>query len=164
VAKWASILSDIFTRKVVHPPDEDLELLALGRLSGTGAEAIRAHATDCSACALRLAEARQFADDLFRLSGAGHLEARGENRISTKAAALLRILDPWCGATLGVRVLNVSRTGMCLLAPGVLESGAQIEVLFKDMVVLGEVRYCNRAGDKFKIGVWLRSVDHVKHL
>ncbi len=47
--------------------DEDLELLALGRLSPREAEALQKHIRGCSTCALRVADALTFAKKLAQL-------------------------------------------------------------------------------------------------
>ena len=60
--------------------------------------------------------------------------------------------------TMNARVLDVSRSGMCLNLPVPLEPGTWLQIEMTTVVETGEVRHCRSAGDLYVIGVQLDEV------
>ena len=53
-------------------------------------------------------------------------------------------------------VLDMSGRGVCLRLPGPVTPGAAIQVEAGDMMLLGEVRYCEPVQDAFRVGIDIR--------
>ena len=85
------------------------------------------------------------------------VERRREERILANEAAQCRVLNPLLEEALAVQMLDWSADGLSLRTALALSAGTLVQVRFKDSVVLGEVRYCVRSGDAFKIGVRIES-------
>jgi hypothetical protein len=54
-------------------------------------------------------------------------------------------------------MLDRSTEGLSVRIAHSLSAGTLVQVRLEDSVVLGEVRYCERAGDAFRIGIRIES-------
>lgn len=70
----------------------------------------------------------------------------------------MRVLEPFSAVGWIVRVLDISKTGMGLMAPVPLLPGSLIQVQVQDTAILACVRHCGRPDDAepdrpYQIGV-----------
>lgn len=86
------------------------------------------------------------------------LEQRRETRYQTNDAVKVEILQagfPHLAATL----VDISRSGLCLLSDTTIGKGSQVKVtLEKHVVILGEVQYCRSAKGGFHSGILIQDV------
>jgi PilZ domain len=54
------------------------------------------------------------------------------------------------------RVLDVSKSGICVMAPSQLDGLVQLEVA--DSVLIGHVAYCHEQGSRFRTGIAIEQV------
>lgn len=90
-----------------------------------------------------------------------HDERRRGPRIPTDDIAYLRILKPASPERLVVRVLDVSKGGFKLGLGKSLYPGCEVQIRLKDVVALGEVRYCVPAKVGFFAGIQIQAVQEV---
>jgi hypothetical protein len=85
-------------------------------------------------------------------------EARTEPRFASGDDAILHELNPLCFDRQNVRIVDVSKTGLGILAPKPILPGVIVQIRIKDMVELGTVRHCSDSGNKkYRIGLRLAS-------
>ena len=86
------------------------------------------------------------------------LEQRRETRYQTNDAVKVEILQagfPRLAATL----VDISRSGLCLLSDSTIGKGSQVKVTLKEHVVIfGEVQYCRSAKGGFHCGILIQDV------
>jgi hypothetical protein len=88
----------------------------------------------------------------------GGIERRRDARYPTNDPAEIHIL-PLNGPSLPATVIDVSRSGLRLELSTQLARGLGVEVVMPgDAVVFGEVRYCRRARDAFRVGIRIEDV------
>jgi hypothetical protein len=81
------------------------------------------------------------------------VERRRQQRIPANEAAWCRVLNPLLEKVLKVQILDRSTDGLSVRAARSLLAGTLVQVRLEDSIVLGEVRYCVRAGDAFRVGI-----------
>jgi hypothetical protein len=81
------------------------------------------------------------------------VERRRQQRIPANEHAWCRVLNPLLEKALKVQMLDRSMDGLSVRTARSLSAGTLVQVRLKDSLVLGEVRYCVREGDAFRIGI-----------
>jgi anti-sigma factor ChrR (cupin superfamily) len=134
-----------------HAHDDDLELYARGRLEPGHTSTVEAHLKECQTCRERLSECI----GLLRLSvhptettKSKELDARSELRFSTGDEAIFQELSPLSLERQQVKIVEVSKNGLGIVAPKSVLPGTIVQVRIKSNVELGEVLHCSASGDK----------------
>jgi hypothetical protein len=70
----------------------------------------------------------------------------------------MQCLNPLSLNCLMVNIIDVSKGGLKLALDETINVGAHIRVRLEDTFILGDVRYCNRSGEKFYVGVRIQDV------
>ena len=83
-------------------------------------------------------------------------ERRREPRIEADHPASIQILSPLEPARFNVRVLDISRNGLKITTPKLLESRTVLQVRLGEMFIMGEVRYCTQAEGGFHAGLHIQ--------
>ncbi len=88
----------------------------------------------------------------------GNTEQRRETRYRTHDAVEVEILQagfPRLKAT----IVDISRSGLCVLSESTIGKGSQVKVtLEKSVVIFGEVQYCRPAEGGFHSGILIQDV------
>jgi hypothetical protein len=147
----------------MHVSDADLELFVFARLSADQTAAVQAHVADCATCRAKAADVEEFKRQLSELSARQAVyngeEKRRETRVAPGDLGSMHLLHPLSMDRLGVRIVDVSQHGMKLRVRECLSSGMLVQIRVKDTFVLGDVRYCVRADDKFfYVGIHIQDV------
>jgi hypothetical protein len=142
----------------MHFTVKDLELYLLGQLTEDQTSVVAHHISDCVACSKQLEETKTFVARMRGLSrrlseGADPEERRRSPRIPTDTPARLRVLQPVVLEPESIQILDTSREGMKLMTQRPLYLGALVQIRMKDLVVLAEVRHCQRNGEAYHAGV-----------
>ena len=85
-------------------------------------------------------------------------EKRRQPRFVTDDPAFIHSLNPLALDLAPGQVLDVSRQGLKLRMGRHILTGSEIQVKLKDLFVLGEIRYCVRAGNFFLAGILVEDV------
>ncbi len=141
----------------MHILAEDLELYARGGISEPKNSEVEAHLADCPFCRSKLADAAEFSHELVHLHQ-GVAEKRDAHRFPTDDPAVLQVLSPLSPDHWEVRIVNVSKSGMCVRTVRPIDRGAQVKVQRGTIIASGEVRYCIQVGETFHAGILLREV------
>jgi hypothetical protein len=85
-------------------------------------------------------------------------DQRREARYRTNDAVTVEILQAGFERT-AASVVDISRSGLCLLSESTIGKGAQVKVrLDKQVVIFGEVQYCRPARGGFHSGIVIQDV------
>ena len=79
-------------------------------------------------------------------------DRRAETRVSTGELAKMKVLRP-LGESSEVEVLDISKGGLKLRVPEMLQPGTIIQVHLKAAIAMAEVRYCIANGHGFHAGL-----------
>jgi PilZ domain-containing protein len=86
------------------------------------------------------------------------LEQRREARYQTNDAAEVEMLQAGF-QRVAASIVDVSRSGLCLLSESTIGKGAQVKItLEKHVVIFGEVQYCRPARGGFHSGIVIQDV------
>ena len=85
-------------------------------------------------------------------------DRRLERRYSFSDRAWMHTVYPLSSNRRSVRLLDISRSGLRIDAVLPELQSASIRVQLRDVFVIGEVRYCREAGEKYHIGVRVETV------
>jgi signal transduction histidine kinase len=80
-------------------------------------------------------------------------ERRRATRFATNDLAQMRILHPFAPLPLEIVILDVSKFGLKVCAGQSLNPGALVQISLKNTVVVGEVRHCVPAANRFHLGL-----------
>jgi hypothetical protein len=143
-----------------HIHDDDLHLYIFNRLGISESEALERHLLDCAECTERLNKAAHFAVKILTLQRAvAEPNMRAEPRFNSTDCGFLRSLSPLRPEPLPVRIVDVSRTGLGLIAPVQLAPGTLVQVRVGRTVAFGEVVYTKRLSEQeFRVGLRLQDV------
>ena len=86
-------------------------------------------------------------------------ERRSETRHPSDQPAVVKLLNPlqtsgWISAS----VIEISRGGLRLRTDRALMPGTLVQIRVGGKLVMGEIRYCNPAGEEYHAGVRLQDV------
>jgi hypothetical protein len=86
------------------------------------------------------------------------LDQRRETRYRTNDAVTVEILQAGFERTIA-SIVDISRSGLCLLSESTIAKGAQVKVrLDKQVIIFGEVQYCRPARGGFHSGIVIQDV------
>jgi hypothetical protein len=141
----------------MHISAKDLELYLLGQLTEDRTSVIAHHVSGCETCSKQLEETKAFVGRMRELSQQlGHThpeERRRYPRISIDNPARLRVLQPVVLAQEDIRILDTSREGLKLVTKRPIDLGALVQIRLNNLVILAEVRHCQRHGEVYHAGV-----------
>jgi hypothetical protein len=143
---------------IVHVHDDDLELYVRGRLEPQRVSTLDSHLVDCQTCRARLAHSLGLQLVLHPLGKSASIEKgrRSEPRFEVGDDAIVQQLSPLSLDRREVKIVDVSRNGLGILAPEAVMPGTIVQVRININVELGEVRYClDRGGQGYRIGLRL---------
>jgi len=141
-----------------HVQNEELDHFALGTVEGAEGGRIEEHTHHCSACRLRLKEARVFARLLGQMECSPKIssvqEYRREPRYKVAEPATITVCHPIHSVEIRGAVVNVSRSGCRVRTPEPVYCGADVLILVKRAAFFGTVRYCHASAEgTFDIGL-----------
>lgn len=158
LAMWQHHKVDLGRCQSDHTTDQDLERLALHKLSEpVRTEAVH-HLEHCSWCESRMREAQGIAERLRSIGTRQELpqtqERRRELRFVASEPALLSVFYPRISGLIDACVVDVNRDGLqCELGTRIAE-GSLIRLRVENAIVIGQIRYCRSVQeDRFCIGV-----------
>lgn len=143
-----------------HPDQEDLEELALDKLTPEDRLKIEAHLGECEACRYGFEDARVFADRLLALLRAqGRQDQRKAVRYQVRESAIVTLCHPVEIEPVIGQVMDASSRGLRIRTARIIYRGTQIQVQVEKAVVFGTVRYCRAIADSsFDVGL---SIDQI---
>ena len=87
-------------------------------------------------------------------------EQRRETRYQTNDAVEVELLQAGF-QRVKASIVDISRSGLCLLSETTIGKGAQVKItLEKQVVIFGEVQYCRPARGGFQSGIVIQDVFH----
>jgi hypothetical protein len=115
------------------------------------------HLAHCEACDQRLVReiSSLSSSEVVQLAASLNDEMRKEPRYKTDETVSLQTLNPFSTERYLGQLADVSRSGMKLQTPALVECGTLIKIILKNVIAFGEVRYCVQVGDAFHYGVQL---------
>ena len=128
-----------------------------GRLEPRHMATLDAHLLECEACRTKLTRCIGLQLALHPIGVAKSevtevKQRRSEPRFYTGDDAIFQQLSPLSLERQAVRIVDISRNGLGLLAPESALPGTIVQVRIVDTVEIGEVRYCFRPGAQRDIG------------
>ena len=144
-------------KKSTHLHEDDLELYVRGRLEPGHTSTLESHLSGCEECRERFSQSLGLRQAYH---STGRQNQRSEPRFSAGDHALIQELHPLSLDRWKVKIVDVSRNGLGLLAPKAIMPGTLVRVRIKDTDELGEVRHCQEsAPNEYRIGLRLNSHD-----
>jgi hypothetical protein len=150
-------------RNPIHASHDDLVLYIQGRLGPERLSAIDPHLLECDIC--REGFSRSIGSQLM-LHLVGNAKAdqkreRSEPRFSTGSEAIVQNLNPLSLDRQKVKILDISKNGLGILASNAVLPGTIMQVRINTAVELGEVRHCSVCDDGgFRIGLRFMAVSN----
>ena len=97
------------------------------------------------------------------LAPAANPERRRHTRVATDDPGLMKVLEPFSPVRWLVRVVEVSRSGMGLIAQTRLDPGTMVQVYVKQTSILAQVRHSEPIDDPsrpdhFRVGIEIQHV------
>lgn len=83
---------------------------------------------------------------------------RDDFRSLCREATVIDILSPITRHNVQVRVLDVSSSGLMLALGFPVVPGTLLRIKMTDAAAEGEVRYCTREGDEYRVGVRIEEI------
>ena len=152
-------MSDI--RNPVHTSDDDLVRYIQGRLDAKRLSAIDPHLEDCDTCRERLSQnvGSQLMLHLVGNAKTDESRERSEPRFSTGSEAIVQKLSPLSLDRQKVKIVDISKNGLGILAPEAVLPGTIVQVRINTAVELGQVRHCTACEDnEYRIGLRFMAV------
>ena len=147
---------------LAHIHEDELTLYLTGHLLSDRAADVQAHLCECGLCKQRLDDTLHFITELAgikrRQPAPSGTERRSEPRFACDTQTSVQILRPLSFNRLRGRVVNASKSGVALRLPAALDRGSLVQVRVGTMVMLGEIRYCDKTDQEFTLGVRLEDV------
>ena len=147
-------------QSTVHARDEDLELYVRGRLEPERISVVEPHLLECQSCRERLSRCIGSQLVLHPVGKAKSHEKyeRSEPRFNTGDDAIFQELNPLSLDRQKVKIVDMSKNGLGILAPKSVLPGTIVQVRIKSAVELGEVRHCSAGADRgYRIGLRLHN-------
>jgi predicted anti-sigma-YlaC factor YlaD len=142
----------------VHIHEDDLELYIRGQVESERLSLIELHLSECKMCQAQLSDCAGQQLKLLSIQGAyaGATQRRSEERFRTEGEAILQEIHPLAFERHKVKVVDVSRNGLGIISPKLLFPGTIVRLRIKNIVELGNVRYCAPLdNERFRIGLRL---------
>ena len=134
----------------MHLTAEELGLYTVRRTSLDQDSGFAAHLAACHQCKDRLLAAELVAR---HVPPAIASERRLNPRIPFHEPASMTRLNPLMMERWPIHLLNISKGGLKLHVPHLLDPGTVIQIRLRAALVTAEVRYCLGAGTEFQAGV-----------
>lgn len=140
-----------------HVQSADLERFVLGAIAAAETRRIAEHTGRCTACRLRLKDARDFSRFLARLPNSPERSPLGERRrdpryqISEPAA--ITVCNPFDRIEMRATVVDVSKCGCRIQTSKPIYFAADVLVLVSKAAIFGTVRHCRENAAGFDIGL-----------
>src|SRR5579863_594911 len=144
------------TQHPVHASYDDLVRYIQGRLKAERLSVVDLHLLDCDICRERLSKTigSQLMLHFVGKAKADQKRERSEPRFSTVSEAVVQNLDPLSFDRENVRIVDISKNGLGIVAAKAALPGTIVQVRINAAVELGEVRYCSACEDnRYRIGV-----------
>ena len=141
---------------LVHASYDDLVRYIQGRLEPKRLSAIDPHLLDCEICRERLSRSigAQLTLHLAGKVKADQKRERSEPRFSLGSEAIVQNLSPLSLDRQKVKILDISKNGLGILASKAALPGVIMQVRINNAVELAEVRHCSESDDKrYRIGL-----------
>src|SRR5258706_7090587 len=145
-----------YTLSPVHTSYDDLVWYIQGRIGPESISAIDHHLSDCDICreSLSLGIASQLMLHLAVKAKADQKRERAEPRFRTGSEAIVQNLRPLSLDRQKVEILDISKTGLAILASNAVSPGTIVQVRINTAVELAEVRHCSVSPENgFRIGL-----------
>ena len=146
----------------VHVHEDDLDLYLRGRIEPERLALIENHLQECNICRSQLSNGLSQLLVLQMVTGleADREQKRSEPRFNTDGEGTLQELHPLSLDRHKVKIVNVSKNGLGILSQKAILPGTIVQLRIKDIVELGNVRYCSALDDGgFRIGLRLNGED-----
>jgi len=139
----------------VHPPEEDLQQLALAKTPPEDRLRIESHLAHCQECQRSFEEAGIFADRLQELlRSQGKQDQRTSVRYKVRESAIVAQCNPPDFVPAIGQVMDVSATGLRIRLTRAIYRGTQVQVLVEKAAVFGTIRYCRaNSRDTYDVGL-----------
>ena len=146
-----------YIQNAVHSHEDDLELYVRGRLEPGHASTVESHLLECQLC--REQVSRCVCILLIRHPiGRKESNERSEPRLRTGDNALFQELNPFSTHRQIVKIVDVSKNGLGILARKSVLPETIVQVRINNNIEIGEVRYCLAFGDQgYRIGLRLHT-------
>jgi hypothetical protein len=98
-----------------------------------------------------------FAPDAYSGDAYSGEDRRKEPRMPVEVQARLKCLNPLTstGPSIRARVVEISRSGMKIVANREFQPGGVVQVIVKDTFYMGKVRHCRKIETGFETGIKL---------
>lgn len=144
------------TLHLVHSSYDDLVRYIQGQLAPERLSVIDPHLLDCIICREKLSKVvgSQLMLHVVGKAKADQKRERSEPRFNAGSEAIMQSLSPLSLDRQNVKVLDVSKNGVGILAPESALPGTIMQIRINTAVELGEVRYCSACeDDRYRIGL-----------
>lgn len=152
-------MSDV--RKPGHAHDEELVLYVQGRLEPQRLSVLDSHLFDCDICREKLSRSigSQLVLHLIGKAKTDETRERAEPRFTTGSEAIVQELSPLSFDRQKVKIVDISKNGLGILAPKAVLPGTIVQVRINTAIELGEVRHCSACSDDgYRIGLRFMAV------
>jgi hypothetical protein len=151
------IITMLDTQTAAHLHEDDLELYLRGQLESGHLWSTEQHLLTCEMCRLQLSNClgQRLALQIIVGPQTTATQKRSEPRFDTKGEGTLQELHPLSLERRKVKIVNVSKNGLGLVSPKAFLPGTIVQLRIKDIVELGNVRYCSASDEGFRIGLRL---------
>ena len=142
----------------IHIHEDDLDLYLSGHVESERLSFIEHHLLECRICQAHLFDCagQQLRLQSIQRTHSEVAQKRSEERFSTEGVATVQELHPLSLERHTVKVVDVSKNGLGIVSPKAMLPGTIVQLRMKDIVELGNVRYCSElGGGGFRIGVRL---------
>ena len=142
----------------LHIHEDDLRLYLQGQIESERLTLIERHLLECKTCQAELSDCSRKQAKLLSIQGAhsSSTQRRSEERFRSEGEAILQEIHPLALERHKVKVVDVSRNGIGIISPKSILPGTIVRLRIKDIVELGNVRYCSPLDNqKFRIGLRL---------
>ena len=83
-------------------------------------------------------------------------ERRRNQRVPSNGRAFAKLIHPTVSERFSIRILDVSKDGLKIDSPHLLEAGSTLQLFTDRVIAIAEVRYCIRAGEGYHVGVFVQ--------
>jgi CheY-like chemotaxis protein len=144
-----------------HARLEDLERLALDKITPADRLKLETHLRQCSGCRQMLEEAQGFAEQLAQLAASPNPfgERRRAVRYKVNEGVIVTLCNPPDFVPVRGEIVNASTLGLLVRIPRNMHRGGQVYIQVENAAVFGTIRYSREgAGQTYDIGVAIDQV------
>jgi hypothetical protein len=137
----------------MHVSEKRLQSYLSGELSESISNEVTSHLDVCDRCRVRVVKSVEPANETGRTAPD---ERRRQPRMPTDDPASVQIISPLTLERMDVRIVDVSRNGLKIRSPRLLNTGAILQIQLRNLFIIGEVRYCVQTPDGFYAGLYIQ--------